>query len=97
MVQIQLFSTQKYTQTSKWDIGEECWGAYLVIDGMVATITAHAYIMGISVLGLFFRSQIKDPNAARDILNTWIQKDSKKLIMAEKVTNKHTETYSTCK
>ena len=41
-----------------------------MIDGMVATITAHAYIMGISVLGLFFRSQIKDPNAARDILNT---------------------------
>jgi hypothetical protein len=49
-----------------------------VIDGMVATITAHAYIMGIKVLGLFFRSHIKDPNAARDILNTCIQKRKQK-------------------
>lgn len=49
---------------------EGCCGAYLVMDGMVATIPAHIYIMGIRVLGLFFRSHIKDPNAARDILNT---------------------------
>jgi hypothetical protein len=40
------------------------------MDGMVATIPAHAYMMGIKVLGLFFRSHIRDPKAARDILNT---------------------------
>ena len=48
----------------------QLWETNLVIDGIVATIAAHAYIMGIRVLGLFFRSQIKEPNAARDILNT---------------------------
>lgn len=46
---------------------------YLVMDGMVATISAQTYIMGIRVLGLFFLSHIKDPNAARDMLNTWIE------------------------
>lgn len=40
------------------------------MEGMVATIPAHAYIIGINVLGLFLRSHIKDPNAARDMLNT---------------------------
>lgn len=42
----------------------------LVMDGMVATIPAHKYIIGIKVLGLFFRSHIKEPKAARDMLNT---------------------------
>lgn len=41
-----------------------------MIDGMVATITAHRYIIGMRVLGLFFRSHIKDPSAARDMLKT---------------------------
>lgn len=49
----------------------------LVIDGMVATMPAHAYIMGIKVLGLFFRSHIKEPNAARDMLNTCIRMKQK--------------------
>jgi len=37
---------------------------------MVATIPALKYIIGMRVLGLFFRSHIKDPSAARDMLNT---------------------------
>lgn len=44
---------------------------HLVIDGIVATITAHVYIIGINGLGLFFRSHINEPNAASDILKTW--------------------------
>lgn len=43
---------------------------HLVIDGIVATIPAHAYIIGIKVLGLFFLSHIKELKAASDILNT---------------------------
>lgn len=42
----------------------------LVMDGMVETIPAHIYMIGIKVLGLFFRSHIKEPNAARDMLKT---------------------------
>lgn len=41
----------------------------LTIEGIVATIPAHAYMIGINVLGLFFLSHINDPNAARDRLN----------------------------
>lgn len=44
---------------------------YLIIDGIVATIPAQAYIIGIKVLGLFFLSHIKEPKAASDILKTW--------------------------
>lgn len=40
------------------------------MDGIVATIPAHAYMIGIKVLGLFFRSHIREPNAASDILKT---------------------------
>lgn len=55
-------------------------GVDLVIDGMVATIPAQVYIIGISVFGLFFRSHIKEPNAAREMLKTWIKGESWNLI-----------------
>lgn len=55
-------------------------GVDLVIDGMVATIPAQVYIIGISVLGLFFRSHIKEPNAAREMLKTCIKGECCKLI-----------------
>lgn len=44
----------------------------LVMEGIVATIPAHAYMIGIKVLGLFFLSHIKDPNAASDRLSICI-------------------------
>lgn len=44
------------------------------MEGMVATIPAHAYMIGINVFGLFFLSHIKDPNAASDKLNIWMIK-----------------------
>lgn len=41
-----------------------------MIDGIVATIPADVYIMGIKVFGLFFLSHISDPREARDMLKT---------------------------